>query len=165
MPPTWKSLTHISSQTHVLAGMKEATGSLIQLLNVRMSFPVLCTKGKFSTETQQHGSEQSQPTGTMEGECDVSNGTDNYQSKYLWVFFFFSFHALPDDFNDLCVCTHISVCVRHVHTTCMHLSPLQVTVYDQENFQGKRLEFTSACQNIMDCGVDNIRSLKVECGA
>lgn len=42
---------------------------------------------------------------------------------------------------------------------------LQVTVYDQENFQGKRLEFTSACQNIMECGVDNIRSLKVECGA
>lgn len=43
--------------------------------------------------------------------------------------------------------------------------PVQITVYDQENFQGKRLEFTSACQNIMECGVDNIRSLKVECGA
>lgn len=42
---------------------------------------------------------------------------------------------------------------------------VQITVYDQENFQGKRLEFTSACQNIMECGVDNIRSLKVECGA
>eukprot|EP00064_Thunnus_orientalis_P006159 superscaffoldBa00000629_g6175 len=40
-----------------------------------------------------------------------------------------------------------------------------ITVYDQENFQGKRLEFTSACQNIMECGMDNIRSLKVECGA
>lgn len=45
------------------------------------------------------------------------------------------------------------------------ISSLQITVYDQENFQGKRLEFTSACQNIMECGVDNIRSLKVECGA
>lgn len=42
---------------------------------------------------------------------------------------------------------------------------VQITVYDQKNFQGKRLEFTSACQNIMECGVDNIRSLKVECGA
>uniref|UniRef100_A0A3P8QR67 Beta/gamma crystallin 'Greek key' domain-containing protein n=1 Tax=Astatotilapia calliptera TaxID=8154 RepID=A0A3P8QR67_ASTCA len=45
------------------------------------------------------------------------------------------------------------------------LGPWKITVYDQENFQGKRLEFTSACQNIMECGVDNIRSLKVECGA
>uniref|UniRef100_A0A096LSE4 Crystallin, beta A1a n=1 Tax=Poecilia formosa TaxID=48698 RepID=A0A096LSE4_POEFO len=45
------------------------------------------------------------------------------------------------------------------------LGPWKITVYDQENFQGKRLEFTSACQNIMECSVDNIRSLKVECGA
>ncbi|TNN49427.1 Beta-crystallin A3 [Liparis tanakae] len=45
------------------------------------------------------------------------------------------------------------------------MGPWKVTVYDQENFQGKRLEFTSACQSIMECGVDNIRSLKVECGA
>uniref|UniRef100_A0A3B3XXZ2 Beta/gamma crystallin 'Greek key' domain-containing protein n=1 Tax=Poecilia mexicana TaxID=48701 RepID=A0A3B3XXZ2_9TELE len=44
-------------------------------------------------------------------------------------------------------------------------APINITVYDQENFQGKRLEFTSACQNIMECSVDNIRSLKVECGA
>ncbi|KFQ70763.1 Beta-crystallin A3, partial [Phaethon lepturus] len=41
----------------------------------------------------------------------------------------------------------------------------QITVYDQENFQGKRMEFTSACPNIMECGFDNVRSLKVECGA
>uniref|UniRef100_A0A3Q3IL86 Beta/gamma crystallin 'Greek key' domain-containing protein n=1 Tax=Monopterus albus TaxID=43700 RepID=A0A3Q3IL86_MONAL len=41
---------------------------------------------------------------------------------------------------------------------------LKITIYDQENFQGKRLEFTSACQNIMECGVNNICSLKVECG-
>lgn len=44
-------------------------------------------------------------------------------------------------------------------------SLFQITVYDQENFQGKRMEFTSACPNIMECGFDNIRSLKVECGA
>lgn len=66
----------------------------------------------------------------------------------------------------MCVSVHTSVCACGiVHTTCMHLYSLQITVYDQENFQGKRLEFTSACQNIMECGVDNIRSLKVECGA
>ncbi|KFV47616.1 Beta-crystallin A3, partial [Gavia stellata] len=32
-------------------------------------------------------------------------------------------------------------------------------------FPGKRMEFTSACPNIMECGFDNIRSVKVECGA
>ncbi len=64
----------------------------------------------------------------------------------------------------MCVSVRTSVCGRGMCTS-MHLCPLQITVYDQENFQGKRLEFTSACQNIMECGVDNIRSLKVECGA
>ncbi|KAI1902868.1 hypothetical protein AGOR_G00020720 [Albula goreensis] len=38
-------------------------------------------------------------------------------------------------------------------------------VYDQEHFQGRRMEFTASCQNIMECGMDNIRSLKVECGS
>lgn len=42
---------------------------------------------------------------------------------------------------------------------------LQITVYDQEHFQGRRMEFTACCQNIMECGMENIRSLKVECGA
>lgn len=42
---------------------------------------------------------------------------------------------------------------------------LQITVYDQEYFQGRRMEFTASCQNIMECGMENIRSLKVECGA
>ncbi|GCB63328.1 hypothetical protein scyTo_0000140 [Scyliorhinus torazame] len=41
----------------------------------------------------------------------------------------------------------------------------KITVYDQENFQGKRMEFTASCKNIMDCGFDNIRSLKIDCGA
>ncbi|XP_019752070.1 beta-crystallin A3-like [Hippocampus comes] len=40
-----------------------------------------------------------------------------------------------------------------------------MTVYDQEHFQGKRAEFTAGCQNIAECGLDNIRSLKVERGA
>lgn len=42
---------------------------------------------------------------------------------------------------------------------------MQITVYDQEYFQGRRMEFTACCQNIMECGMENIRSLKVECGA
>ncbi|XP_055736923.1 beta-crystallin A1-1 isoform X1 [Salvelinus fontinalis] len=50
-------------------------------------------------------------------------------------------------------------------TTPNPVGPWKITVYDQENFQGKRMEFTASCQNIMECGVDNIRSLKVECGA
>ncbi|MBN3284002.1 CRBA1 protein, partial [Polyodon spathula] len=41
----------------------------------------------------------------------------------------------------------------------------QITVYDQECFQGKRMEFTASCQNIMECGFDTVRSVKVECGA
>ncbi|XP_037322604.2 beta-crystallin A1-like isoform X1 [Pungitius pungitius] len=40
-----------------------------------------------------------------------------------------------------------------------------ITVYDQEHFQGRRMEFTASCQNIMECGMENIRSLKIECGA
>ncbi|XP_048016282.1 crystallin, beta A1a isoform X2 [Megalobrama amblycephala] len=50
-------------------------------------------------------------------------------------------------------------------TNPMPMGPWKLTVYDQENFQGKRMEFTSACQNIMECGMDTVRSLKVECGA
>ncbi|XP_019366857.1 PREDICTED: beta-crystallin A3 isoform X2 [Gavialis gangeticus] len=43
--------------------------------------------------------------------------------------------------------------------------PWKITLYDQENFQGKRMEFTTSCANIMECNFDNIRSLKVDCGA
>lgn len=41
----------------------------------------------------------------------------------------------------------------------------QVTVFEQEHFQGKCLEFTSECCNIQECGLDNIRSIRVESGA
>uniref|UniRef100_A0A674JAN3 Beta/gamma crystallin 'Greek key' domain-containing protein n=1 Tax=Terrapene triunguis TaxID=2587831 RepID=A0A674JAN3_9SAUR len=44
-------------------------------------------------------------------------------------------------------------------------SSFQITAYDQENFQGKKMEFTSACPTIIECGFENIRSLKVESGA
>ncbi|ELV12110.1 Beta-crystallin A3 [Tupaia chinensis] len=45
------------------------------------------------------------------------------------------------------------------------LGPWKITIYDQENFQGKRMEFTSSCPNVSERGFDNVRSLKVECGA
>ncbi|PWA23168.1 hypothetical protein CCH79_00002375 [Gambusia affinis] len=50
-------------------------------------------------------------------------------------------------------------------TNPMPMGPWKITVYDQEYFQGRRMEFTACCQNIMECGMENIRSLKVECGA
>ncbi|KAJ8257092.1 hypothetical protein COCON_G00192440 [Conger conger] len=50
-------------------------------------------------------------------------------------------------------------------TNPMPMGPWKITVYDQEYFQGRRMEFTASCQNIMECCMDNIRSLKVECGA
>ncbi|XP_023039641.1 beta-crystallin A3 [Piliocolobus tephrosceles] len=45
------------------------------------------------------------------------------------------------------------------------LGPWKITIYDQENFQGKRMEFTSSCPNVSERSFDNVRSLKVECGA
>ncbi|XP_042298555.1 beta-crystallin A3 isoform X1 [Sceloporus undulatus] len=43
--------------------------------------------------------------------------------------------------------------------------PWKITIYDQENFQGKRMEFAASCPSIMECSFDNIRSLKVDSGA
>ncbi|KAF7697338.1 crystallin, beta A1b [Silurus meridionalis] len=47
----------------------------------------------------------------------------------------------------------------------MHMGPWKITVYDQEYYQGRWWEFTSCCKNIVEYGMENIRSLKVECGA
>ncbi|KAK0153441.1 Beta-crystallin A1 [Merluccius polli] len=52
-----------------------------------------------------------------------------------------------------------------LYRRCDLSATCEITVYDQEYFQGKRMEFTSCCQNIMECGMENIRSLKVECGS
>ncbi|MEQ2208921.1 hypothetical protein XENOCAPTIV_019554 [Xenoophorus captivus] len=50
--------------------------------------------------------------------------------------------------------------------TGMGMAPFfKVTVFEQEHFQGKCLEFTSECCNIQECGLDNIRSIRVESGA
>ncbi|XP_030637874.1 crystallin, beta A1b [Chanos chanos] len=47
----------------------------------------------------------------------------------------------------------------------MPMGPWKITVYDQEYFQGRRMEFTACCQNINDFCMETVRSLKVECGA
>uniref|UniRef100_A0A8C4ZRU4 Beta/gamma crystallin 'Greek key' domain-containing protein n=1 Tax=Gadus morhua TaxID=8049 RepID=A0A8C4ZRU4_GADMO len=48
----------------------------------------------------------------------------------------------------------------------MGMAPFfKVTVFEQEHFQGKCQEFTSECCNIQECGLDNIRSIRVESGA
>lgn len=63
-------------------------------------------------------------------------------------------------------CSCVSVAVHLSGLTLRSSSRVsQITVYDQEYFQGRRMEFTACCQNIMECGMENIRSLKVECGA
>uniref|UniRef100_A0A672IC32 Beta/gamma crystallin 'Greek key' domain-containing protein n=1 Tax=Salarias fasciatus TaxID=181472 RepID=A0A672IC32_SALFA len=57
-------------------------------------------------------------------------------------------------------------CVCSSLLNVFHLAlSLQVTVFEQEHFQGKCLEFTSECCNIQECGLDNIRSIRVESGA
>ncbi|MGH0133717.1 UNVERIFIED_CONTAM: hypothetical protein FKN15_053340 [Acipenser sinensis] len=40
----------------------------------------------------------------------------------------------------------------------------KITVWEEENFQGKRCEFMMECQNIMERGFHKIRSVKVENG-
>merc|ERR1711931_36674 len=48
----------------------------------------------------------------------------------------------------------------------MGMAPFyKVTVFEQEHFQGKCQEFTNECCNIQECGLDNIRSIRVESGA
>lgn len=66
--------------------------------------------------------------------------------------------------------THSRLCTQeHDQKSVYCMSDLalcpQVTVFEQEHFQGKCLEFTSECCNIQECGLDNIRSIRVESGA
>ncbi|KAG7466953.1 hypothetical protein MATL_G00147820 [Megalops atlanticus] len=44
------------------------------------------------------------------------------------------------------------------------MGQFRITVWEEENFQGKRCEFMLECPNIMERGFRKIRSLKVECG-
>ncbi|GCC18422.1 hypothetical protein chiPu_0017932 [Chiloscyllium punctatum] len=40
----------------------------------------------------------------------------------------------------------------------------KITVWEEQNFQGKHCEFMLECPNIMERGFNKIRSIKVECG-
>lgn len=44
------------------------------------------------------------------------------------------------------------------------MGQFRITVWEEENFQGKRCEFMLECQNIMERGFHKIRSIKVENG-
>ncbi|KAG7259976.1 hypothetical protein CRUP_031405 [Coryphaenoides rupestris] len=44
------------------------------------------------------------------------------------------------------------------------MGQFKITVWEEENFQGKRCEFMLECQNIMERGFNKIRSVKVENG-
>ena len=44
------------------------------------------------------------------------------------------------------------------------MGQFKITVWEEENFQGKRCEFMLECQNIMERGFNKIRSMKVENG-
>lgn len=48
---------------------------------------------------------------------------------------------------------------------CPTLSPCpQIIVFEQENFQGRQMEFTTECLNLGDRGFDRVRSVIVTSG-
>lgn len=47
--------------------------------------------------------------------------------------------------------------------TCRAL-PFQVTVYEMENFQGKRCELSTECPNLTDSLLEKVGSIQVESG-
>lgn len=40
----------------------------------------------------------------------------------------------------------------------------QIIVFEQENFQGRQMEFTAECLNLADCGFERVRSVIVSSG-
>ncbi|XP_041084925.1 beta-crystallin B1 [Polyodon spathula] len=40
----------------------------------------------------------------------------------------------------------------------------KIIVYEQENFQGRYMEFQNECVNLSDHGFDRVRSVRIECG-
>ncbi|XP_043924216.1 beta-crystallin B1 [Protopterus annectens] len=40
----------------------------------------------------------------------------------------------------------------------------RIIIFEQENFQGRRMEFMNECVNLCDRGFDRVRSVIVECG-
>uniref|UniRef100_A0A3B3QZL5 Beta-crystallin A2 n=2 Tax=Paramormyrops kingsleyae TaxID=1676925 RepID=A0A3B3QZL5_9TELE len=53
----------------------------------------------------------------------------------------------------------------HIQTQTEQGGPFRITVWEEENFQGKRCEFMQECRNILERGFRKIRSIKVENGA
>lgn len=64
-----------------------------------------------------------------------------------------------------CVCIGERFQVTNYNMELWHVCVCQVTVFEQEHFQGKCQELTSECRNIQERGFDNIRSIRVESGA
>lgn len=61
--------------------------------------------------------------------------------------------------------------IYHIRDTCccctdspVRICPLQMYVFDQENFQGRMIEISNECMNVCEMGMDRVRSLRVECG-
>ncbi|OBS75124.1 hypothetical protein A6R68_14324 [Neotoma lepida] len=50
-----------------------------------------------------------------------------------------------------------------VHTSSFF--PVQMVVWDEEGFQGRRHEFTAECPSVLELGFETVRSLKVLSGA
>ena len=53
------------------------------------------------------------------------------------------------------------------HRFCLNntiSTPLQIMMFDQENFQGRMIEVQNECVNVCDRGIDRVRSIIVECG-
>lgn len=59
-------------------------------------------------------------------------------------------------------------CCVHSQASAVSNTPVfpgQIIVFDEECFQGRRHEFTSECNNVMEFGFETVRSLRVESGA
>lgn len=50
------------------------------------------------------------------------------------------------------------------HGPALTPPPLQVTVFEQENFQGRRCELSAECPNLTDTLLDKVGSVQVESG-
>lgn len=55
-------------------------------------------------------------------------------------------------------------CPRPLLSVHWLICPLQMYVFDQENFQGRMIEISNECMNVCEMGMDRVRSLRVECG-
>lgn len=61
-------------------------------------------------------------------------------------------------------CLPASLSAPHPPAWCGGASLLQLVVFEQENFQGRRVEFSAECVNLGDRGFDRVRSLIVTSG-